>query len=268
MPFPRIKGQVYEYSNHLPLAVMWADGIKNPGRVVDDFVSFVDFAPTYLELAGLSAGEAGMQPVAGKSLTDIFFAEKDENAIFDRDFVLVGKERHDVGRPNDQGYPVRGIFKEDYLYLRNFKPERWPKGNPETGYLNCDGSPTKTYILDTRRKKGQMEYWQLNFGKRIAEELYNIKEDPFCMNNLAENEKFANRKNKMEAFMIQRLLEQEDPRILGNGDIFDSYKYWGAVQNYYNRFMAGEKIPAGWVNETDYDEDLIEKSAGNKKSAQ
>ena len=268
MPFPRIKGQVYEYSNHLPLAVMWADGIKNPGRVVDDFVSFVDFAPTYLELAGLSAGEAGMQPVAGKSLTDIFFAEKDENAIFDRDFVLVGKERHDVGRPNDQGYPVRGIFKEDYLYLRNFKPERWPKGNPETGYLNCDGSPTKTYILDTRRKKGQMEYWQLNFGKRIAEELYNIKEDPFCMNNLAENEKFANRKNTMEAFMIQKLLEQEDPRILGNGDIFDSYKYWGAVQNYYNRFMAGEKIPAGWVNETDYDEDLIEKSAGNKKSAQ
>ncbi len=30
--------------------------------------------------------------------------------------------------------------------------------------------------------------------------------------------------------MIQKLLEQEDPRILGNGDIFDSYKYWGAVQ--------------------------------------
>ena len=55
MPFPRIKGQVYEYSNHLPLAIMWPDGIKNPGRVVEDFVNFIDFTPTYLELAGINA---------------------------------------------------------------------------------------------------------------------------------------------------------------------------------------------------------------------
>jgi arylsulfatase A-like enzyme len=258
MPFPRIKGQVYEYSNHMPLAVMWPDGIKNPGRVVNDFVNFVDFTPTYLELAGLIAEEAGMQPVSGKSLTDIFFSEKEGSVADDRDFVLVGKERHDVGRPDDQGYPVRGILKGDYLYLRNFKPERWPKGNPETGYLNCDGSPTKTYILDTRRKKGIMEYWQLNFGKREAEEMYNVVEDPFCINNLALDETYAELKNKLSAEMTQKLTEQSDPRILGNGDIFDNYPYQGAVQNYYNRYMAGEKVPAGWVNETDYDADLME----------
>lgn len=258
MPFPRIKGQVYEYSNHMPLAVMWPDGIKNPGRVVNDFVNFVDFTPTYLELAGLIAEEAGMQPVSGKSLTDIFFSEKEGSVADDRDFVLVGKERHDVGRPDDQGYPVRGILKGDYLYLRNFKPERWPKGNPETGYLNCDGSPTKTYILDTRRKKGIMEYWQLNFGKREAEEMYNVVEDPFCINNLALDETYAELKNKLSAEMTQKLTEQSDPRILGNGDIFDNYPYQGAVQNYYNRYMAGEKVPASWVNETDYDADLME----------
>lgn len=258
MPFPRTKGQVYEYSNHLPLAVMWPDGIKNPGRIVHDFVNFIDFTPTYLELAGLTSEKAGMQPVTGKSLTDIFFAEKDGNVMPDRDFVLVGKERHDVGRPDDQGYPVRGIFKGDYLYLRNFKPERWPKGNPETGYLNCDGSPTKTYILDTRRKKGIMEFWQLNFGKRVAEELYNVVEDPFCMNNLALDEKYADLKTELSAEMKQKLTEQGDPRILSNGDIFDNFPYQGAVQNYYNRYMAGEKVPAGWVNETDYDADLKE----------
>ncbi len=258
MPFPRTKGQVYEYSNHLPLAVMWPDGIKNPGRIVNDFVNFIDFTPTYLELAGLTVEEAGMQPVTGKSLFDIFFSEKEGNVASDRDHVLVGKERHDVGRPDDQGYPVRGIFKGDYLYLRNFKPERWPKGNPETGYLNCDGSPTKTYILDTRRKKGIMEYWQLNFGKRLAEELYNVIEDPFCMNNLALDETYAELKAQLEAEMTQKLIEQGDPRILGNGDIFDNYPYQGAVQNYYNRYMAGEKVPAGWVNETDYDADLME----------
>ncbi len=259
MPFPRIKGQVYEYSNHLPLAIMWPNGISNPGRVITDFVNFIDFTPTYLELAGLTAEEAGMQPPTGRSLTEFFHTEKEGNVIPDRNFVLVGKERHDVGRPDDQGYPVRGIITNGFLYLRNFKPDRWPKGNPETGYLNCDGSPTKTYILDTRRKKGVMEYWQLNFGKRPAEELYHIDEDPFCMENLAGNPDFAETKNKLAAEMAEKLSAQGDPRILGNGNIFDQYEYSAGTRNYYNRYMGGEKVSAGWVNETDYDPDLMEQ---------
>ncbi len=258
MPFPRIKGQVYEYSNHLPLAVMWPDGIRNPGRVVNDFVNFIDFAPTFLEVAGTSAEDAGMQPVTGISLTRYFKTEEEGRIFNDRDYVLVGKERHDVGRPDDQGYPVRGIFKGDFLYLRNFEPDRWPKGNPETGYLNCDGSPTKTYILDTRRKKGIMEYWQLNFGKRDSEELYNVVEDPFCMNNLAGEQSYADLKNELEQEMTQRLKEEGDPRMFGNGEVFDNYIYNGAVRNYYNRYMSGEEVPAGWVNPSDYDSYLKE----------
>jgi arylsulfatase A-like enzyme len=222
--------------------------------VVDDFVNFIDFAPTFLEVAKLTTEKTGMQPVTGKSLTDIFNSEKEGTVITERDFVLVGKERHDVGRPNDQGYPVRGIIKDEFLYLRNFHPERWPSGNPETGYLNCDGSPTKTYILDTRRKNGIAEYWQINFGKRVSEELYNITEDPFCMKNLIGKEDFAEMKLRMETEMVQKLTEQGDPRIYGEGNIFDNYPYQGEVRNYYNRYMAGEKVKANWVNESDYDE--------------
>lgn len=251
MPFPRIKGDIYEYSHHLPLAIMWGKGIKNPGRAVKDYVNFIDFAPTFLELANLSVEETGMQSVTGKSLTDIFFEEKEQYA--DRDFVLIGKERHDIGRPDDQGYPIRGILRDDLLYLRNFKTDRWPKGNPETGYLNTDGSPTKTYILNTRRVKGEMEWWQLNFGKRPAEELYNIKDDPFCMNNLADKADYAEIKAKLNEEMTQKLTAQQDPRILGKGDIFDHYKYSGKVADFYNRYMAGEKIPTSWVEETDYE---------------
>lgn len=257
MPFPRIKGQVYEYSNHLPLAVMWPKGIKNPGRRIDDFVNFIDFAPTILELAGVKEEQSGMQPITGKSLSELFYSEKEGSVSTKRDFVLVGKERHDVGRPDDKGYPVRGIIKGDYLYLRNFKTGRWPAGNPETGYLNCDGSPTKTYILDTRRKKGQLGFWEMNFGKRPSEELYNITNDPFCMDNLAENEEFQELKSGLENEMKQRLTEQGDPRILGNGDVFDNYPYAGAVHNFYNRYMNGEKIPTDWVNDSDFDTYLL-----------
>lgn len=259
MPFPRIKGQVYEYSNHLPLAIMWPKGIKNPGRVVDDFVNFIDFTPTYLELAGLTAEQAGMQPTTGKSLTDIFFSEQAGKVSPDRDFVLVGKERHDVGRPDDQGYPVRGIIRDEWLYLHNFEPDRWPKGNPETGYLNCDGSPTKTYILDSRRHKGEMTYWQLNFGKRGSEELYNISTDPFCMNNLADVAAHAPRKQALQEEMKQRLIAQGDPRLLGQGEIFDQYPYTGKVKDFYNRYMGGERVPAQWVSESDFDTYLLQQ---------
>jgi len=72
MPFPRIKGQEYEYSNHLPLAIMWKNGIQRPGRTVDDFVSFIDFAPTLLDLAGADGARAGRQPIEGRSLRQIF----------------------------------------------------------------------------------------------------------------------------------------------------------------------------------------------------
>ncbi len=260
MPLPRIKGQVYEYSNHLPMAIMWPNGIKNPGRTVDDLVSFIDFAPTFLELARVEAATSGMQPITGISLTDIFYSEKEGLVNPIRDFVLVGKERHDIGRPNDQGYPVRGIVMHDYLFLKNFKPDRWPSGNPETGYLNTDASPTKTFVLDTRRKEGIMKYWQYNFGKRPVEELYNIIQDPYCLNNLADDPDFLEVKNKMETDMNSHLKEQEDPRILGYGDVFDNYKNYGPHINYYERYMGGKEVPkAGWVDKSDYDSDFIEK---------
>jgi len=254
MPFPRIKGQVYEYSNHLPLAIRWPEGIRKPGRKIEDFVNFIDFAPTFMEAAGVTPSSTGMQAITGQSLFDIFKSEKEGTVTDYRDFILVGKERHDVGRPDDQGYPVRGIFKGDYLYLKNFHPERWPVGNPETGYLNTDGSPTKSYLLNTRRVAGEQKWWQLNFGKRIREEVYNVKADPFCMTNLADKPELQNTKKAMIAAMTEQLMAQGDPRMTGNAQVFDTYLYSAeSSRDFYNRYMAGEKMNAGWVNDSDFE---------------
>jgi len=253
MPFPRIKGQEYELSNHLPLAIMWKDGIDRPGRVEDDFVSFIDFAPTFIELAGLDWERTGMAPTPGRSMTGIFRDGDDSGEPF-RDHVIFGKERHDVGRPFDQGYPIRGIIKDGYLYLKNFEPSRWPAGNPETGYLNTDGSPTKSLILEMRRKGQDVHYWEMNFGKRPGEELYHIAGDPLCMDNLAGKEEFDALKNAMRETLFAELREEEDPRILGKGDIFQEYLYANEkTRNFYTRYMAGESVHAGWVEETDFE---------------
>ena len=257
MPFPRMKGQAYEYSNHMPFAVMWGKGIKNPGRNVYDYLSFIDIAPTLLEAAGIGQSESGMQPVEGRSIIKIFKTRKKGLVEKSYDHVLIGKERHDVGRPDDTGYPTRGIVKEGYLYLINFKLNRWPSGDPETGYMDCDASPVKTLILQMRRTGVSSEYWNLSFGKRVEEELYKISADPECMNNLAGDPGLNPLKQKLREQLLRELREQEDPRIVGNGDIFDEYPYASeTVRNYYKRYMKGEisRKTAGWVDSTDFEE--------------
>ncbi|WP_047247559.1 sulfatase family protein [Maribacter thermophilus] len=253
MPFPRIKGQTYELSNHLPLAIMWPKKIKNKGRTVKDFVNFIDFAPTFLEFAGISEKESGMEVIEGTSLSDVLFSEESGRITTYRDHVLIGKERHDIGRPNNEGYPMRGIIVGDYLYLKNFEVDRWPAGNPETGYLNCDGGPTKTAILDSKGD-GKNVFWELSFGKRPPEELYNIKTDPQCLNNLAGKEDFVSLKEDLYQQMEDKLKAQNDPRILGKGEIFDGYPIYPAkFMNYYEKYMNGEDTPKlNWVNKSDF----------------
>jgi arylsulfatase A-like enzyme len=255
MPFPRVKGQAYEYSNHMPLAIRWGKGLKNPGRIVSDYISFIDFAPTILEAAGVDQQSSGMQKITGKSFMNILRSGKKGFIDKERNSVIIGKERNDVGRPDDTGYPIRGIVMDGFLYLTNYHPERWPSGNPETGYLDTDGSPTKTLILDMNRNKSH-DYWLKNFGMRPEEELYLLSDDPMCMKNLATDAGYNPVKRKLRAELYLELLQQDDPRMYGKGDTFDKYPYADeSVRNFYNRFMKGElkRKDAGWVDSTDFD---------------
>ena len=254
MPFPRAKGNEYEVSNHMPLAAMWKNGIRAPGRTVTDFVSFIDFAPTFIEVASVKWAQTGMAPAAGRSLTDIFRSEKSGRAVPARNHVLLGQERHDIGRPHDWGYPIRSIVTDGWIYLRNFEPTRWPACNPETGYLNTDGGATKTVILDAHRKDAGDRHWALCFGKRAAEELYDLKNDPDCLKNLAVSAEHQAQKERLQRQLFDELKAQDDPRMAGNGGVFEAEPYAHPGQRgFYERYMKGEKIKAGWVNESDFE---------------
>jgi hypothetical protein len=200
-----------------------------------------------------------MQKIQGTSLTDIFYSEKTGLVTDYRDHVLIGKERHDIGRPHDWGYPIRGIVKDGFLLINNYENDRWPAGNPETGYLNCDGSPTKTVLLQRRSNPATYDYWYWSFGKRPAQELYLIREDPECMNNLANDPLFEKIKFDLLAQMETELSAQGDPRMLGQGNIFDAYVYANEeTRGFYERYMKGEKMNAGWVNDTDFENETLE----------
>jgi arylsulfatase A-like enzyme len=217
MPLPRVKGQILENGFHLPLAMRWPAVIK-PGRVIEDFVNVRDFAPTWLDLAGVEPHPQ----MTGRSLMGLLRSEQSGWVETTRNVMLVGKERHDLGRPNDWGYPVRAIRTPEFLYIHNYHPERWPAGNPETDFGNCDGSPTKEWL-----KAEQGRFYNLALGFRPAEELYRIADDADCLHNLVAAPQFTNTAARLRAQLDQMLVEEQDPRALGNGAIFDTYQYTG-----------------------------------------
>jgi arylsulfatase A-like enzyme len=257
MPFPRVKGQEYEMATHLPLVISWKNGISQPGRVANDYISFIDFAPTFIELAGLRWEETGMAPAAGRSLVDLLQNRELSASNPRRDHVLLGRERNDVGRPRDEGYPIRGIVKNEVIYLHNFETNRWPSCDPETGYMDTDGSPTKTAVLESRTNGVGAHYWALSFGKRVGEELYDLKQDPECLTNLVGRSAHATIEAQLKTQLMSELKRQEDPRVLGRGYIFDEYPTADvAVRGFYERHQQGEVMKTGWINPSDFEKPL------------
>lgn len=220
MPFPRVKGHTYDDAHHIPFIASWPEGIVNPGRRVADLISFIDLAPTFLELFGLDATAQGMAAITGRSFTDLLRGE----AKGARDFVLIGRERNDVltrpGSPAGLGYPVRAIREGSLLYIHQFAPDRWPCGDPGTGFKDTDASPTKALL------EGYAEsdpFWQHAFGKRPQEQLFDIAQDPDCVKSLAADPAYAGKVTALRERLMTELKRQNDPRVLGQGDVFDQY---------------------------------------------
>lgn len=244
MPFPRCKGNASTQANRVPLAILWKKGIAQPGRVITDFVSLIDIAPTLIEVAGMKWQDTGMAESPGVSLTDLF-ANQPAHV---RDHVLIGKERTDVGRPHDWGYPTRGIITQDNTLVENFEPTRWPAGNPETGYMDCDAGATKSFILDAHRKNPADPFWQLCFGLRPPLEFYDTASDPELVHNLPTDPRVAALRARLHA----ELKAQNDPRMEGRGDVFDRYEHaTKAHVGFYEKFMRCEPVKADWISPTD-----------------
>jgi arylsulfatase A-like enzyme len=220
MPFPRSKGHNYDISNREPLVACWPAGIAKSGRHVNEFVSFIDLAPTFLELLGVDGAKAGMSPITGRSFVNLLRGEADPS----RNSVILGRERNNAkarpGTPSGLGYPVRVIREGDFFYIHNFAPDRWPCGNPQLGLKDTDGSPTKSLISELGEGD---RFWQMSFGKRPQVELFNLAKDSDCVNNLANDEAYKTKITALREKLFNELKKQGDPRVLGNGDVFDNY---------------------------------------------
>lgn len=213
-PFPRAKATVYQNGCHVPLAVRWG-GNCHPGRNVTDFVSFVDFAPTLIEAAGLHPDRCGF---SGRSFLDVICSEKDGRVDESRDHVFTGRERHGYNRPGNAGYPMRSIVTDDYLYIHNFEPEN--------GAGDVDGSPTRDLMWNGRDDPDLKRYWDLCWGLRPHDELYTAADGPDCIRNVADDPEHQAPLADLKARLFEALRAQGDPRMTDRGWVFDCFPYF------------------------------------------
>ena len=238
MPFPRCKGNLYDWGSRVPLAIRWGKGISKTGRRITDFVSTTDLAPTFLEAAGVAVPDQ----MTGRSLVPILRNEQGGRVEAGRDAAIYGRERHtDCQQDNDDGYPSRAIRTDKFLYIRNYAPDRWPAGTPhyqnaykKNAWLgDCDNGPTKYYLWINRDANATMKsLFDLNFGKRPAEELYIVANDPDQVVNVASKPQFATIKKALSNRLTAALIELQDPRETSAEVKFDDYPYSGGVPKY------------------------------------
>ena len=176
---PRGKRWVYDSGLHVPLLVRWPGRIA-PGTVREDLVSFIDFAPTLLALAGTPV-PAHMQ---GRVFLGNDAAPEPEHRFFTRDRM-------------DETYDrIRAVRDRRYKYIRNFAPEL-PYAQP-IAYM--DLMPTMQAWRGLAAV-GELEGPQRQFmaATKPAEELYDTEADPHEVANLAGDSAHAERLARMRA---------------------------------------------------------------------
>ena len=230
MPFPRAKATLYDLGVRMPLAISWKRKIPG-GRKVDDFVSLTDLAPTFLEAAGIAPPDR----MTGKSLLPILRSSKAGNIDSIRDCVFTARERHAWCRIEGTGYPSRMIRTDEYLYIRNYEPQRWPSGiarivTNEGAYGDVDASPTKNYMLQHQTDADDRQLFELSFGKRPAEELYDCLADPDQTKNLADDPKYESVKKQLADRLTAYLKETGDPRETSGSSAWDDWPSYGYNQ--------------------------------------
>jgi uncharacterized sulfatase len=242
MPFPRAKTTLYDWGVHMPLAIRWGRQAP-PDRVRDDFVSHIDLAPTILEAAGVEVPPG----VAGRNLLPSLLSKQAGPASPHADCAFTGIERHTWCRPDGATYPSRAIRTRDFLYIRNFAPDRWPTGGPSflssnmTYHGDVDDCPAKTFLTAPANVRRYSRQYDLCFGKRPAEELYDLAKDPYQVNNAAGKGSYREIQARLRERLEDCLRKTGDPRIEGK-DPWQGYVYH-ATQGYaaqYNRSLPAD----------------------------
>lgn len=232
--FPGGKCNLYDFGVGVTL-IASMPGQKG-GRVVDDLVSLPDLCPTFIEAGGAKVPDG----INGRSLIPILKSEKSGQVDPTRTWVISGRERHvGAAREGNLPYPMRALRTPDFLYIRNFKPDRMPMGDAlgvtvdkaptaaelmgdtRVAFADMDASPTKAWLVEHRNDSQWKWHYDYAFAKRPSEELYDLKKDPDQIKNIAGEAEHAAKRKELGEQLVKILKDAQDPRVAEGEAIYD-----------------------------------------------
>lgn len=233
--FPHGKCNLYDFGTGVSLAIA-GPGVAG-GRVVDDLVNMTDLAPTFLEFAGVAVPDV----MTGRSLRPVLASERQGLVDPARAWVVTGRERHvAAARAGHLPYPQRAIRTQQHLLIVNFKPERYPLGDPYrldgadppteveltentfATYPDDDAGPAKAWLVGQRDNPDWKWHYDLAYGKRPRLELYDLEKDPDQVHNVAQDPAYEAVLVRLEQTLMEELRRTGDPRAVDEGRFFET----------------------------------------------
>ena len=201
---PRSKRFIYSTGTKVPLIINVPEMYKNiaetPENSTNDrLVSFVDFAPTVLSLAGIEK-PANMQ---GTTFLGRFKEEEPEYVYFFRGRM---DERHDL---------MLGICNKQYRYIYNFMPDLPYSQHLSTLWKSPTAKAWERAYKENRCNEIQKIFWNV----KPVSELYNMIDDPWEVSNLANNKEFSDIKKKLEEELLKFVIGSRDASLISEADL-------------------------------------------------
>ncbi|WP_137679826.1 sulfatase-like hydrolase/transferase [Aurantiacibacter suaedae] len=192
---PRAKRSLYDSGLHVPLMVRWPDG-HGAGTRDGQLVSFVDIAPTILQLAG----EEVPQWLAGRT-----FLGSETGP--ERGYIYAAMDRHDEQRDF-----ARAVRDDRWKYIRNYEPQR-----PFFRHLGFRDMQRSMQELWRLHEAGELppRIEQYFTAPRPEEELYDTWADPDEMANLAQDPRYVRELERMRDALARHQQRFDDQSVGG-----------------------------------------------------
>ncbi len=233
--FPHGKCNLYSFGTQVCLAVA-GPGVDG-GRVVNDFASLPDLAPTFLEAGGVAVPDV----MTARTLWPVLRSAEQGLVDEDRTWVITGRERHvAMARAGHLPYPQRALRTENFLLVINFRPDRYPLGDPyrldgdslptaeeltENTFVTLpdeDAGPTKAWLVEHHNDPAWRSVFEHAYGKRPREELFDLRTDPHEMKNVAADPEYAAILSELRERLLGELTRTGDPRLVNDGEFFET----------------------------------------------
>ena len=207
-PLPRQKRLLYDSGLHVPMIVRYPGG-ERAGEVDDRLISFVDFAPTLLSRAGIPAPDY----MQGR----VFDGEFEED---ERSYIFAAADRFDGHYDT-----IRAARDKRYKYLRNFQPERGY-------YLPLDYREQMATMQELLRLRdaGELNEIQSQWFRpsKPEEELFDTWNDPYELNNLADDPAHAERLAGFRQALQEWMDDAGDMGFIPETELID--QFWPGSQ--------------------------------------